>query len=170
MVLIWPQQLSASQPLILFFFPITSLHHRIVAEKSKANGTWNGMDPVTQRICGKTRTNYLFPKLLPQPFDFHSSCMGFVIWSHLPFLLHWPVTLGLSSCWMRGKWSGKGVTVVHYSIPIVTFWGLFLSLTRVVFRQECNISLVIHSTGSSFKRMMVEKHLDLLFLIFRTNF
>lgn len=48
--------------------------------------------------------------------------------SHLPFLLHWPVTPWLSSFWMGGKWSGKGVTVVHQSIPIITFWGLFLSL------------------------------------------
>lgn len=62
------------------FFPITSLYHRIAAEESKANGKWNEMDPVTQRICGKVRSNPLFLKLLPQPFDLHPSCMNFVIW------------------------------------------------------------------------------------------
>lgn len=150
-------------------FSITSLFHRIVAEESKANGKWNGMDPVTKRICGKVGTNHLFPKFLPQPFDFHPSCMDFGIWRHErkppslpPRLASHTITVVMLD---EGQVVCKGI---HCCALLYSYHNI--SPARVVFSLEFNVNPVIHSKRSSFKRMMVERHLDLLFLIFRTNF
>lgn len=99
----------------------------------KARQMANGMEGTQSHREYVVKSGLIFCFLNFRHSHLTSILVAWILWSEgmresLPFLLHRPVTLWLSSCWMRGKWSEMGVTVVHYSISYHNIAG-FVSYT-----------------------------------------
>lgn len=77
-VLIWPQQLSASQLLmdfILLPLCIVELLHRRIRQIE-----WNGQSQ--RESVAKPGTNPVFPRFLPHPLDLPHSWANLTVWRH----------------------------------------------------------------------------------------